>query len=105
MNLCDFTGERAVSNVDNRANLHGVRKSSVGAGNAGVVTFDGVVGDNLQRLACNELNWLVIDEEACADLRALSIEHDGARLVGTLLKGLTKVRNRLTMSLQTEQRM
>ena len=95
----DFAGERTIGNVDDGANLDGLGKSSVGAGNASVVTFDGVVGDDLKCLSCNELNWLVVDEGTSADLGALGVEHDRASLVGALLKSLSQVCDGLSVRL------
>ena len=91
LDFSDFASEGAVSNVDNRSNLDGVGESSVGASNASAVTFDGVVGDNLQALSGNELNVLSIDKFTSADLRSLGVEHDGAGLVGALLESLSQV--------------
>ena len=91
LDLSDFASERAVSNVDNGSNLDGVGESSVGAGDASVVTFDGVVGDNLQVLSGNELNVLAVDEFTSADLGSLGVEHDSAGLVGALLESLSQV--------------
>ena len=91
LDLSDFASERTVSNVDNGSNLDGVGESSVGAGDASVVTFDGVVGDNLQVLSGNELNVLAVDEFTSADLGSLGVEHDSAGLVGALLESLSQV--------------
>ena len=71
----------------------------VGAGNPGVVTLDAVVGDDLECLAGLDLDGLVIDEEACTDLRSLRVQHDRARLVRTLLQSLFQVGNGPTVSL------
>ena len=99
MDLGDFAGERSIGNVDNGANLDGLWEGPVGAGNARVVTFDGVVGDDLQRLSCDELNRLVVDEQSSADLRALRVKHDSASLVRALLECLSQVGHGLTVRL------
>ena len=91
MDLGDFAGERSVGDVDDGPNLDSLWKRSVRAGDARVVTFDGVVGDNLERLAGDKLDWLVVDEQSRADLRTLCVKHDGARLVWALLESLSQV--------------
>ena len=73
--------------------MDSLREGSVGAGDASVVAFDGVVGDNLEVLALHELHGLVVLQQSSADLWALGVEHDGASLVGALLQGFTQVGN------------
>ena len=47
----DLASEGAVGDVNDGADSHRVGQGLVGAGDALVVSFDGVVGDNLQSLA------------------------------------------------------
>ena len=103
MDFGDFAGEGSVGDEDNGTNLDGLGESSVGAGNAGVVTFDGVVGDNLQGLARDELHGCVVLQEACTDLGTLSVEHDGTILVWALLQGLAQVCDAFAVRLKFER--
>ena len=104
MDLGDLAGEGSVSDVDNGTDLHGLWERPVGTGDAGVVTFDGVVGDNLQSLALLELDGLVVDEETGTDLGSLSVEHDCTRLVWALCQGLSEIGDRAAMRLNRKQR-
>ena len=99
LDLGDLAGERTVSDVNDGANLDGLGKSPVGASDPSVVTLDTVVSDDLECLAGLDLDGLVVDEEACADLRSLRVQHDRARLVRALLQSLSQVGNGPTVSL------
>ena len=99
MDFGDFTGENTISDVDDGTNLHGLGKGSVGTGDAGGVTFDGVVSGDLQGLALLKLNGLVVDEETGSDLRALSVEHDSTGLVWALSQGLSEIGDGATVGL------
>jgi hypothetical protein len=104
LNFSDLASERAVGDVDKRANLDGFGQCLVGAGDAGVVTFDGVVGDNLQVLTRCNLDGLVVHKQSSADLGALGVQHDGARLVRALLQSLLEVRDRLAVRLKSKSK-
>ena len=89
--LGDFAGEGAVGDENRSANLHGLGKRLVRAGNAGVVTFQRVVRDDVERLALNQLDGLAVLVHARADFGSLRVEHNRAVLVGSLLEGFTEV--------------
>jgi hypothetical protein len=92
-----FTSEGSIGNEDGRSNLHSGSKLWVRASNASVVTLEGVVSHNLKILSSGQLDWLGIFQHTGSDFRTLGIEQNSASLVRSLLEGLFKVIERLSV--------
>lgn len=103
-NFLDSTSERAVSDVDSRSNFDSLWEGRVGAGDFVDITFDGVIGDNLQVLSSLEGDGSVIDEETSTNLGTLSVEHDGTGLIWSLLESLSEVGNGASVGLVVTMR-
>ena len=101
--LLHLRDERPVRDEHLRADLDTRRKGLVGARDAGRVAFDGVVGRDLEVLALDELDGLVVLEHARPDLGSLRVEHDADVAAWSLLLGRTHVAQGLGVALEVGQ--
>lgn len=97
--LSNFASDGAISDEDGGAGLNALGKSFVRAGDSLVVSLDRVISHDQQLLSCSQIHRLVVSEHTSSDLRALSVQHDSASLVGSLLQSLLNIIDSLTMGL------
>ena len=97
MERFDLTSKGSISNENGGSNLHSGCELRIRTSDGGVVSFERIVGHNLQILSCGELNCLSILQESSSDFWALGVKQDSALLVRSLLEGFSEIVKRSSM--------
>ena len=84
----DLTFETAIINQNLGAKLNSLGQLAIVGGDASSVTLDSRVNNNLVGLSSFELDWLAFLKGTSKHGWALSVEHDGERLLLPLMKQL-----------------